>query len=314
MPSTFDLDSIEPEERQPALRELLQQNPVPIDVATGSIDQLHVSTTAEFFGALFMVSCDGRGAVVHRGERRVQEDHARTMMLSVVASGRSVFRHNDTITDARSGDVVPYASTLPYSATFDDVAKHTFMIDYAALQLPERTLEAQLGRPINKGHTLGRIVAGYLAEVATEAIHLADEQRRALEQPSLDLLRALFATTAGHDSRAVEPLHSTLGVRMITYLKMHLREPDLTMARLAREHGISERYAYLILARQGVQLADWIRAERLAGAAEDLKDPTAASQPVAAVAKSWGFPDQANFTRAFRRLYGMSPREYRHQT
>jgi AraC-like DNA-binding protein len=99
---------------------------------------------------------------------------------------------------------------------------------------------------------------------------------------------------------------------MITYLKMHLREPDLTITRLAREHGISERYAYLILSRNGIQLADWIRAERLAGAAQALRDPSALPQPIATIAKSWGFADQANFTRAFRRLYAMSPREYRH--
>jgi AraC-like DNA-binding protein len=36
-----------------------------------------------------------------------------------------------------------------------------------------------------------------------------------------------------------------------------------------------------------------------------------AQDTMAAVAYSWGFPDQANFTRAFRRVYGTSPREYR---
>ena len=33
---------------------------------------------------------------------------------------------------------------------------------------------------------------------------------------------------AGDETRAREPLHATLGVRMIEYLKMHLRDPDLT--------------------------------------------------------------------------------------
>lgn len=91
MPMSFDLDEIEPAEREPALRELLQQNPVPIDVSTIPVDELHVSTTADYFGRLFMVSCNGRGARVHRGAHRVDEDHQRTMMLSVVTSGTSVF-------------------------------------------------------------------------------------------------------------------------------------------------------------------------------------------------------------------------------
>jgi len=311
MPMSFDLDSIEPAEREPALRELLQQNPVPIDVSTIPVDELHVSTTADYFGRLFMVSCNGRGAIVHRGAHRVDEDHERTMMLSVVTSGTSVFQHNDTITDASRGDVVPYSSAQPYSATFDNVAKHTFMVDYDALELPEGVLDYQLGQLINRGHTLGSIVARYLVDLGSHAVYLPDAERQALERPTLEMLRALFAVTAGDDYRAREPLHESLGVRMIEYLKMHLRDPDLNMARLAKEHGISERYAYLILSKHGITLGDWVRSQRLEGAARELIRDDGAKRTIAEIAYSWGFPDQANFTRAFRRLFSESPREYR---
>jgi AraC-like DNA-binding protein len=98
---------------------------------------------------------------------------------------------------------------------------------------------------------------------------------------------------------------------MVEYLKMHLRDPDLNIARVAHEHGISERYAYLILSRSGITLADWLRTQRLAGAARDLANTTHPHDTIGAIAYSWGFPDQANFTRAFRKVYGTSPREYR---
>jgi len=311
MPTTFDLDDIEISLREPALHDLLGQIPVPIDVSTGAVDLLHVSTVSDFFGRLFLVSCNGRGALVHRGERRVTQDHERTMMLSVVTSGRSTFHQDNVVSDAGRGDVVAYCSTKPYSATFDNVAKHTFMIDYAALDLPDGVVESHVGHRINRGHVLGGIVARYLVDLGTHAIYLPDADRQALEQPTIDLLRALFTTTAGDETRAREPLHATLGVRMVEYLKMHLRDPDLNIASVAREHGISERYAYLILSRSGITLADWLRTQRLAGAARDLATTTHPHEPIAAIAYSWGFPDQANFTRAFRRVYGISPREYR---
>ncbi|WP_288049368.1 AraC family transcriptional regulator [Nocardia sp.] len=311
MPLMFDLDTVAVDEREPALRDLLEQNPVPIDVSTGGVDRLRVATTADFFGSLFMVSCSGRGAMVHRDEKRVGQDHERTMMLSVVASGHSVFRHNNTITDATRGDIVPYSSMRPYSATFDDVAKHTFMIDYTSLGLPERAIEYQLGRSVSRRHTLGHIVTRYLIDLGTNAVYLPEADRRALERPTLELLRALFTTTAGDDDRAREHLHASLDVRLIEYLKMHLRDPELSVARLAREHGISERYVYTILARNGITFADWVRAQRLHGAAADLARTTTPQQSIAAIAHTWGFPDHANFTRAFRRTHGMSPREYR---
>lgn len=311
MPTTFDLDDIELSLREPALHDLLGQIPVPIDVSTGAVEQLHVSTVSEFFGSLFVVSCNGRGAVVHRGEKRVKQDHERTLMLSLVTSGRSVFRQNNIVSDAGSGDVVAYSSTQPYSATFDNVAKHTYMVDYTAIGLPDDIVEARLGRALNGGHLLGRIVSRFLADLGDRAVYLPDADRRALEQPTLDLLRALLSSTAGDESRARDPLHASLGVRIVQYLKMHLKDPTLTMARVAHEHHISERYAYLILSRSGISLADWLRTERLAGGARDLARVDGEPESIAAVAHRWGFPDHANFTRAFRRHYGMSPSEWR---
>jgi hypothetical protein len=72
--------------------------------------------------------------------------------------------------DAGRDDVVGYCSTKPYSATFDNVAKHTYMIDYRALDLPDHVIEAQLGRTLNSGHELGRIVSRYLADLRSHAI------------------------------------------------------------------------------------------------------------------------------------------------
>jgi hypothetical protein len=71
MPLTVDLDSIEPDHPQPVLRELLLENRFPVDISTRSLEQLRVATTAESFGALFTVSGDHGGALVHRGEQRV---------------------------------------------------------------------------------------------------------------------------------------------------------------------------------------------------------------------------------------------------
>jgi AraC-like DNA-binding protein len=311
MPATFDLDTVPKSLRHATLRDLMAHIPVPIDVHTSSIDRLHVSTVSDFFGRIFLVSCNGRGAVVGRDESLVRVDHARTMMLSVVTAGTSHLQQGATVSDLRRGDVVAYSSNRPYRATFDDVSKHTYMVDYEALGLPDQVLHAQLARRINAGHPLGIIVARYLTDLGSHAVYLSDPERAALEQPTLDLLRALFAATAGDDTRAREPLHASLGMRMIEYVKMHLTDPDLSIAMVAHEHGISERYAYLILSRSGITLADWVRTHRLEGAARELTRAAEGEETIADVAYRWGFTDHASFTRAFRRTYGLSPRAYR---
>jgi hypothetical protein len=139
MPATFDLDTVPKPSRHATLRDLMAHIPVPIDVRTSSIDRLHVSTVSDFFGRIFLVSCNGRGAVVGRDQTLVRVDHARTMMLSVVTAGTSRLQQGDTSSDLRRGDVVAYSSDRPYRATFDDVSKHTYMVDYEALACPTRS-------------------------------------------------------------------------------------------------------------------------------------------------------------------------------
>jgi AraC-like DNA-binding protein len=80
---------------------------------------------------------------------------------------------------------------------------------------------------------------------------------------------------------------------------------------LPQSELISERYAYLILSRSGITLADWVRTQRLAGAARELTRAADREETIADVAYRWGFTDHASFTRAFRRTYGLSPRDYR---
>ncbi|MET7765745.1 helix-turn-helix domain-containing protein [Streptomyces sp. NPDC005393] len=62
----------------------------------------------------------------------------------------------------------------------------------------------------------------------------------------------------------------------------------------------------------GATVASYIRRQRLARARRDLADPCLATRPVHAIAARWGFLRPADFTRAFRTIYGSTPTEYRH--
>jgi AraC-like DNA-binding protein len=80
---------------------------------------------------------------------------------------------------------------------------------------------------------------------------------------------------------------------------------------VAAAHSISERYVYVILGRLGISFGDWIREQRLAGAAETLSNPALELVNVSAIAYQWGFADHAQFSRAFRSAYGISPTQWR---
>jgi AraC-like DNA-binding protein len=68
----------------------------------------------------------------------------------------------------------------------------------------------------------------------------------------------------------------------------------------------------LLFQAEGTSPARWILERRLAQATRLLTDPEQAKLSVTEIAFGVGFKDASHFTRAFKSLHGLGPREYRH--
>ncbi|MGI5132501.1 helix-turn-helix domain-containing protein [Pseudonocardia sp. CA-107938] len=87
--------------------------------------------------------------------------------------------------------------------------------------------------------------------------------------------------------------------------------PDLVPATVATAHHISPRYLRTLFERDGESVARWMRNRRLERCRVDLGRPELCGSPIRAVARHWGFPDPAHFSRLFEATDGQEPREYR---
>ncbi|GAA0797409.1 helix-turn-helix domain-containing protein [Faecalicatena orotica] len=96
--------------------------------------------------------------------------------------------------------------------------------------------------------------------------------------------------------------------KTLDYIEEHLAE-EIRNETLAGIAGLSLFYYQRLfkrLVRKTVQ--EYIKLRRLARAAEDLKD---IKRKILDTALDYGFSDHANFTRAFRETYQITPEEYR---
>lgn len=85
----------------------------------------------------------------------------------------------------------------------------------------------------------------------------------------------------------------------------------LRIAELARDVGLgASRLEHLFREQARVSIRDFIRDHRLTSAAEML---VSTHERVSAICFRVGFADVANFNHAFKKRYGVSPREYRQQ-
>ncbi len=92
-----------------------------------------------------------------------------------------------------------------------------------------------------------------------------------------------------------------------------LSEPDLAPADIAHEAGISERRLRAMLAAEGEGFMAYLLRRRLERCAERLRDPRWQCLSITQIAFRAGFNNATHFGYAFRRRYGMTPRDWRAQ-
>lgn len=93
----------------------------------------------------------------------------------------------------------------------------------------------------------------------------------------------------------------------IDYIETHLKQ-QMAVEELAALVGFSSYHYYRVFdAYVGLPVMEYIRCRRIAHAAAEL----ASSRRILDIALDYGFDTHAGFTRAFSRIYGLSPEKYR---
>jgi AraC-like DNA-binding protein len=130
-----------------------------------------------------------------------------------------------------------------------------------------------------------------------------------LEQALSTLLMALR-----DDERVLSSESSNLAAlhlqRIEQYIDQQLGNPDLAPQMIADACGLSVRYLHKLFSSTPHSLGEWIRLRRLEAVNRGLHDP-GCHLSIGELAMRWGFSDQAQFTRSFRRHFGCTAREVR---
>lgn len=300
-------------EREEAVRHAVWESVVRIDIDHHPVpEDISVKVKLNTVGPIGICSGQATGLTIRRTQRLAREDTEPFIFLGLQMTGSSLVEQNDRQAVLRPGEFALYDTSVPYTLAFDTGVDHHFLrFPRAALQLPERSLREMTAVTFSSHNPVAALIFPYFSQLAeTDGLH-HERHAQAVTEPSIELLRAAITSQLGEPQLARESLEATLNLRIMRYMRVHLRDRDLSAAQIASAHSISVRHLYTLLARSGITLGHWIRSHRLEECRRELAAPNARYRTIAAIGHSWGFVDAAHFSKVFKQAYGLSPRAWR---
>jgi AraC-like DNA-binding protein len=270
-------------------------------------EAFHGALTRLTAGDLQIMSVKSTPLISRAGDSAATEETCFSIQL--VHSGRGQLRHAGNETVAETGDMIVVDARRPYELAFKrPLAGLVLFLPWARVGHHASTLEKLAGqRMINCG--AAAVLSGFIRSAWD---HLVEREGEEWPQSASDVIWDLLASVL-QDERAAEATGSRADElrRKATALVDHqLFDPEFRSSAIAEELGVSARYLQQIFAEAGTTPGRFLLARRLDAAASRLRH---ADRPcrVTDLALECGFSDLSYFSRAFRRRFGVSARDYR---
>lgn len=152
------------------------------------------------------------------------------------------------------------------------------------------------------------LLADYLDRLEMRVIQMSSDELRQAGRATANMIAACVELFAGGLEQGRGAIESVLFERARLYIETHLGDFDLTPDRIAQQLRISRSALYRAFESVG-GVAGYIMRKRLRAAHAELVAST--DRQVQEIAYRHGFKLASDFTRAFRREFGASPRETR---
>lgn len=193
------------------------------------------------------------------------------------------------------------------------------LIEHASLHLPREEVlgafrrERPLFGKVSSRCTSGRMLRLLIDQlyVNEEGIHADASEGEAMLSAFTSLLGPALTQREQEAEIADSIAGNSLRRQARQLIDESLTHPNLTPIALANRLQISVRQLYRLFEEQGDSVCRYIQRTRLQRSASDLANPNLRRESITAIAYKWGFTDSAHFSRAFKKQFDQSPKDYR---
>lgn len=249
---------------------------------------------------------------VLRSNRQIRKDSGENYFLILQEEGRALMNQNDVSCLLQPGDMVLIDSACPSDFTFFGQYNRQL-----SLHLPRAEMHARFGYDLIRGgisvprHDPTNIaLCAVLGRVFAASENAATQGY--LREAMFGLIGAMLHERSGQDG--FSGIDSDLGsARTLAqgqaYIDAHYRNPDLTIADIADDLGMSLRQLQRGFAAIGTTPTKYLLTKRMEHAKRGMDDRRSGRRAdlISTIAYEAGFSDLSYFQRCFRKAFGASP-------
>ncbi|MFV8818007.1 AraC family transcriptional regulator [Haliea sp. E17] len=249
-----------------------------------------------------------------RSWSHIREDATDVIVLWFVKRGRMRISHQSGTSVAEAGDFAITKSMTPFSidCQTDDESVHEVL----HVIVPAHLLRRFIPQEVKSGFAVpgtGRafsIAERMLTDVFADDGELSEHVQQLLVESALQVVAE--AVKDREDCTLVrQSLPDKRLQEVLRYIDIHLSDPSLSTAAVAEACGISQRYLSFLLKQNGTPFSDLVWDKRLKIAKRWLASSRPNEVSIAEIAFRVGFKSPAHFSRMFKRVNDLGPREYR---
>ena len=210
----------------------------------------------------------------------------------------------------RPGGWAIYDTTGSYEVANPERSQHLIvMLPKERLHERGLRLDALTGRHVGGHSGISRVALETMRHTFQELPSMTPEAAHGAGSLILDLVHLSLQDLAGQGT-ALTRLEAFRD-RIRAYVGQHLRDPGLSIDRIAQTLNCSKRHLHNAFSDEDDTLAHHILHRRLRACMRDLESPALADHTITEIAFSWGFNNGAHFSRVFREHTGLSPSDFR---
>ncbi|RJF91229.1 helix-turn-helix transcriptional regulator [Sphingomonas cavernae] len=249
-----------------------------------------------------------------RTRQHIRQDATDLSVLWFVKRGGLVISNQCGNRTAHPGDFVITRSMSPFfiECQPDDAGVHEVL----HVTVPTHILRAHIPHDLSTGLFMPMdrrelvIAENMLTDIFRDDGRLGPDTARTL----LDTAFTIIGHAVRTDETAMPARQSVTDRRLedvLRFIEVHLSDPDLSTAMVSKGCGISPRYLSSLLRLRGTTFSELVWEQRLEKAKSWLSSSNPRDISISEIAYGVGFKSAAHFSRMFKRVFEINPREFR---